>query len=251
MEVALKHYQSIVNLTDKRGLRLICELKRNQESKSQTRDIKKKFLTTIKLIEKTATSLKTKEQVQAKIDVRRIKIGIKNVRNIKEGGIFIETETEKDLVKLIQHFKEQDDLKDHFNINKPRARKPHIICFDISADTEEKTLLDSMEQFSEGMNDFAIKHHYKSRRANSPFDTDNLNNSIENIQSEIKKKLSRTITSSNYSSPKKNAIWWTIKLQIKRSKTRALRSKFQKEQNPNIRAIHKATFKKALAEYKK
>ncbi|GIY52242.1 hypothetical protein CEXT_417111 [Caerostris extrusa] len=157
------------------------------------------------------------------------------------------------------------------------ARKPHIICFDVSSDTEEKTLLDSLqEQFSEGtecMNDFAIKHHYKSRRgvnwiievdpkiwskvtasrklnlevldeisnsdhclwdteepkqqhqnrmsinqrnwltskkiissivrANSLLDTDNLNNSIGNIQSEIKKKLSRTITSSNYSSPKK------------------------------------------------
>ncbi|GIX69405.1 uncharacterized protein CEXT_312971 [Caerostris extrusa] len=112
--------------------------------------------------------LKTKEQVQAKIDVRKIKIGIKNVRNIKEGGILIETISEKDLDKLIQHLKEQDELKENFNINKPTARKPHIICFDISPDTEEKALLDSLqEQFSEGTEsktDFAIKHHFKSRR---------------------------------------------------------------------------------------
>ncbi|GIY89716.1 hypothetical protein CEXT_527161 [Caerostris extrusa] len=81
----------------------------------------------------------------------KIKIGIKNVRNIKRRRNFIETETEKDLDNLIQQFKDQDSLKEHFNINKSTARRPHIICFDVSADTEEKTLLDSLhEQFSEG-----------------------------------------------------------------------------------------------------
>ncbi|GIX77337.1 hypothetical protein CDAR_276631 [Caerostris darwini] len=100
----------------------------SKESKCQNRETKKKFSTTIKPLEKNTTSLKTKEQVQAKIDVRKIKISIKKVRNIKEGGILIETVSVKDQDKLIQHFKEQDELKEKFNINKPTARKPPLFA---------------------------------------------------------------------------------------------------------------------------
>ncbi|GIY68536.1 hypothetical protein CDAR_494401 [Caerostris darwini] len=41
--------------------------------------------TTIKPKETSTTSIKTKSLVQAKIDVRKMKIGTKNVKNIKSG----------------------------------------------------------------------------------------------------------------------------------------------------------------------
>ncbi|GIX80127.1 hypothetical protein CEXT_702822 [Caerostris extrusa] len=70
-----------------------------------------------------------RENCPIKLDVQNLKIGVKNVRNIRNGGILIETESEEDLDKLIQEFKAQDDLNRDFNIQKPTMRKPHIICF--------------------------------------------------------------------------------------------------------------------------
>ncbi|GIX77410.1 uncharacterized protein CDAR_2661 [Caerostris darwini] len=50
---------------------------------------------------------------------------------------------------------------------------------------------------------------------------------------------------------RKNAIWWTRELEIKRSKTRALRRLYQKESNQQIRTIKLASYKKNLVEYKR
>ncbi|GIY00322.1 hypothetical protein CEXT_145101 [Caerostris extrusa] len=126
----------------------------------------------IKPIDTTASSISTKAAVQSKIDIKRAKIGIKNVKFIKNGGLLVETEREEDLDKLIEEFKQIDELKNKFTINKPIDRKPQIICFDVSKDLEEKHLLEYLEaQFAEeetvDEKKFSIKHHYPSKRGNN------------------------------------------------------------------------------------
>ncbi|GIX83506.1 uncharacterized protein CDAR_83521 [Caerostris darwini] len=140
------------------------------KTQKQIRPIsKQKFITTIKPVEKEVDSLTTKKAVQRAIDVRTMSIAIKNVRNINNGGILIETDTEKDLDKLISEFKAKDALKTSFNIAKPVARKPHIICFEISPDTGEDQLMEGLrKQFNDTNEsleaDFSIKHHYQTKR---------------------------------------------------------------------------------------
>ncbi|GIY67524.1 hypothetical protein CEXT_526891, partial [Caerostris extrusa] len=95
-------------------------------------------------------------------------IGVKHVRNIRNGGILIETESEEDLDKLIQEFKAQDVLDRDFTIQKPTLRKPHIICFDVSQDTTEQMLLENLNlQFDDPQDPtdkFQIKHHFASKK---------------------------------------------------------------------------------------
>ncbi|GIY24995.1 hypothetical protein CDAR_453271 [Caerostris darwini] len=64
------------------------------------------------------------------------------------------------------------------------------------------------------------------------------NNSNSNRQTDNRRK-------------KRNAIWWTRELEIKRSKTHALRRLYQKERNQQVRSIKLISYKKNLAEYKK
>ncbi|GIX71710.1 hypothetical protein CEXT_759851 [Caerostris extrusa] len=70
----------------------------------------KKFISAVKPKEESFSSIDTRKTVQSKLDVRNLNIGVKNVRNISNGGILIETETEEDLDKLMQEFKAQDEL---------------------------------------------------------------------------------------------------------------------------------------------
>ncbi|GIY32627.1 hypothetical protein CDAR_287291 [Caerostris darwini] len=97
--------------------------------------VSKKHITTVKPKVETSSSAETRKLVQAKLDIRKLKIGVKQVRNIRNGGIIIETDTDTDLDKLIQEFKLQDELTKNFIIDKPALKKPQIICFDVAQDT--------------------------------------------------------------------------------------------------------------------
>ncbi|GIY54398.1 RNA-directed DNA polymerase from mobile element jockey [Caerostris darwini] len=80
-----------------------------------------------------------------------------------------------------------------------------------------------------------------------------LNCYIKEIQDAIFQENSFIPSAGNNSQIKKrrNAIWWTTQLQIKKKKTIALRRRYQKETDNYIRPLKKAIFKKNLAEYKK
>ncbi|GIY37484.1 hypothetical protein CDAR_459031 [Caerostris darwini] len=93
-------------------------------------------------VEKEVNSQTTKKAVQSAIDVPAMNIAIKNVRNINNGGILIET----DSGKLINEFKAKDALKTSYNIARTVARKPHIICFEVSPDTGETQLVEGLRK---------------------------------------------------------------------------------------------------------
>ncbi|GIY08505.1 hypothetical protein CDAR_313311 [Caerostris darwini] len=104
---------------------------------------------------------------------------------------------------------------------------------------------------------FSIKtsiHKIISKNLNfSQLPASELNNYINKIQDSIFQENSFKPTSlnNNLNKKRRNAIWWTGELEIKKKKTIALRRRFQKETDQNIRSLKKAIFKKNLAEYKK
>ncbi|GIZ01785.1 uncharacterized protein CEXT_744831 [Caerostris extrusa] len=192
---------SLVNLITKQSIKMaqlegrICELHNNNSANNtvfvpkpsyaekaktaapQKRDKSKprvvfqqKFLTTIKpkVINSTNSSIKTKTTIQNKIDIRKINVGVKSVRPIRDGGIIIETINEDDLDKLIAEFKKQDELAGDYNIAKPAARWPQIICFDVATETTKDDILDNLrQQFPKEENietDFIINHSFTNKR---------------------------------------------------------------------------------------
>ncbi|GIY67529.1 hypothetical protein CEXT_526921 [Caerostris extrusa] len=50
----------------------------------------------------------------------------KKVKPIGNGGILVETDSEKDLDKLLEEFRKQDELTKDFVVNKPAARKTSL-----------------------------------------------------------------------------------------------------------------------------
>ncbi|GIX69951.1 uncharacterized protein CDAR_394471 [Caerostris darwini] len=82
--------------------------------------------------------------------------------------------------------------------------------------------------------------------------TNELNTKLNSIQELIFQAASKKPANQlNSNSKKKSSFSWTRELQIKRSKTRALRRLFQKEKDPNFRQIKKLQFKHCQASYKK
>ncbi|GIX77315.1 hypothetical protein CDAR_276491 [Caerostris darwini] len=82
-----------------------------------------------------------------------------------------------------------------------------------------------------------------------------INKLISNLQENIFESLCSKFKHSNKPTTenrkRKNTIWWTRELEIKRSRTRALRRLFQKDRNQQSRQKTPANYKKSLAEYKK
>ncbi|GIX87744.1 hypothetical protein CDAR_617201 [Caerostris darwini] len=91
---------------------------------------------------------------------------------------------------------------------------------------------------------------FKIINNNSHLELHSLQQQIDTIQKEIFDKTSYT-PNNNRKPNKRNTVWWTLELKIKRSKTRALRRLYKKESNDSIRNIKKEAFKKSQSEYKK
>ncbi|GIX89962.1 hypothetical protein CEXT_272111 [Caerostris extrusa] len=85
----------------------------------------KKYISTVKPKEESSSSssIVTRKVVQSKLDVRHFKIGVKHVRNIRNGGILIETEDTLLLENLNLQFDDPQDPTDKFQIKHHFASK--------------------------------------------------------------------------------------------------------------------------------
>ncbi|GIY71306.1 hypothetical protein CDAR_529451 [Caerostris darwini] len=99
-----------------------------------------------------------------------------------------------------------------------------------------------------------------SRIMHQDFDIENLTSSeINSLLSKLQdsvfcslsSKVNPIVQSSSKYKKRRYSIWWTRELEVKRSRTRALRRLFQKERNQLTRQIKHANYKKSIAEYKK
>ncbi|GIY64187.1 uncharacterized protein CDAR_543651 [Caerostris darwini] len=205
-------------------------------SKSRPRQ-QKFFLTMIKPVEITteSTSLNTKRTIQKQIDVKNLPPTFDCSRGQSWTDLILSKNLNHDLAlevsddifnsyhRLLQLTWEQEKIE---STQKKKIKFNHSNWLDIKQ---------------------AI---FKIINNNSHLELHSLQQQIDTIQKEIFDKTSYA-PNNNRKPNKRNAVWWTLELKIKRSKTRALRRLYKKESNDNIRNIKKEAFKKSESEYKK
>ncbi|GIX87699.1 reverse transcriptase domain-containing protein [Caerostris darwini] len=128
---------------------------------------KQQFVTTIRPIDQKNTSIQTKTFIQKNVDITSSKIAIKRVSPINQGGIIIETPTDQDLNKLLHELEKNPSIKNNYTVGKPIKRNPQFICFGLSEETEEQTVLKSIQAICDTIQDngnIRIVHSYKSQR---------------------------------------------------------------------------------------
>ncbi|GIX77324.1 uncharacterized protein CDAR_276551 [Caerostris darwini] len=83
-------------------------------------------------------------------------------------------------------------------------------------------------------------------KAHSSSGFSDLKSLISTIQTEITARLSTTSKNKRLPQRARGAVWWTQELQTKRSKTRALKRLYQKENEPTLRTTKLAAFKRNI-----
>ncbi|GIX79761.1 hypothetical protein CDAR_77381 [Caerostris darwini] len=96
---------------------------------------KRQHLAVVKPINAQSSSANTRNLVQKNIDVNRLKIGVKKVSPIKNGGILIETVEEADLATLVKELESNENIAKDFTVAKSPKRKPQFICYGVSEET--------------------------------------------------------------------------------------------------------------------
>ncbi|GIX77312.1 hypothetical protein CDAR_276481 [Caerostris darwini] len=113
------------------------------------------------------TPANTKSFVQKNVDISRIKIGVKKVSNIKNGGILIEP-VESDLQKLLKELDSNKDLKQEYKMGKPSKRNPQFICYGVDEETKEDTVVSCLKnqcpQAEETEGSIKVVHSFKGPR---------------------------------------------------------------------------------------
>ncbi|GIY57884.1 hypothetical protein CDAR_197071 [Caerostris darwini] len=199
-----------------------------QRSRSRP-NIKNKFETTIKPadINPENTSLKTRRAVQAKIDVKRINVAINSPANTEwsRGQSWIDLILTKNLtndftLEVVDDITNSDHrlLQVTWSLEITHCPSNHKIKFNHSNWLDLKSKI------------FNIISRNIAITSNDPL------KQIANIQKEVLDSAGKHLRHNN-TKRKRNAIWWTQELRIKRSKTRALRRLYQKDQNEATRKI--------------
>ncbi|GIY68080.1 hypothetical protein CDAR_452971 [Caerostris darwini] len=109
---------------------------------------KKQHLAVIKPIDVSTTSSDTKSFIKKAVDITRVRIGVKKVASIKNGGILIEMVNEDDLSTLLKELDYNTSVKEKFTVVKPLKRKPQFICYGVSEETTAESVKASIMRHS-------------------------------------------------------------------------------------------------------
>ncbi|GIX73553.1 uncharacterized protein CEXT_736971 [Caerostris extrusa] len=129
---------------------------------------KKQHLAVIKPLNDQDSSENTRSFVQKNIDINKIKVGVKKVSPIKNGGILIETVEEADLNKLLNELHKNEAISSKFKVAKPQKRNPQFVCYGVNAETKAEEIKTSiMYQCAIEEDSIKMVHSYNSPRGNN------------------------------------------------------------------------------------
>ncbi|GBN12802.1 hypothetical protein AVEN_186951-1 [Araneus ventricosus] len=74
-------------------------------------------------------------------------------KNISNGVIVLEADTDDDIDKLIAQFSKLDSIKKNFSYNKPEKRKPQFTIFGINKDVTKEQLTERLDFKSDLLKD--------------------------------------------------------------------------------------------------
>jgi hypothetical protein len=121
-------------------------------------------------------SVKTRQEIQKLVNPREVKVGVNAVRNIRNGGILIETESKEEGEILIKSMKENRQVADCFEIGVPKKRNPQIIIYNVTEVMEPKEMIDLIveqnEEIEVGEIEYRAKYQIRTGGHNIIFSID-------------------------------------------------------------------------------
>ncbi|GBM15702.1 hypothetical protein AVEN_262875-1 [Araneus ventricosus] len=135
---------------------------RRPRSRSQPRDKKN----TVLIYSKNETdSNKVKDKVQNVINPSKLKIGIRNVKNVKK-GILIECNNDEEIKRLTDEIERNETLKEACEIRKPTKFDPKIIIYRVSENLDIKEGLVKLKERNVELEEAVITHEYLQKTRN-------------------------------------------------------------------------------------
>ncbi|KFM60419.1 Hypothetical protein in type I retrotransposable element R1DM, partial [Stegodyphus mimosarum] len=114
-----------------------------QRSRSRSRKRKEHKLLVFPKDE-SLTSQEVKDHLVKNINPNNLKIGVKSVKNVRKGGVIIETVKEDDIKILEDAIKENQKLKEIVEPQRPVAFKPRIIIYNVKEGIDAETLKETL-----------------------------------------------------------------------------------------------------------
>lgn len=112
------------------------------------------------------TSEETRRDIQRLVSPREIKVGVNAVRKIRKGGIIVEVGNKEDEVKLLESLRNNDTIKEGYEVGTPKRRDPQIILYDVEEDIDPQKMGKSIAEQNDEVEeeDIQFRTRFKSRR---------------------------------------------------------------------------------------
>lgn len=89
-------------------------------------------------------SNETTEFIKGKINPSQLKIGISEIKPIKEGGVIIKCNTQSEVEKIVNAANQDKDMHEKYKIECPRLKNPCIKIVDIETEMDEAELISNL-----------------------------------------------------------------------------------------------------------
>nr|XP_042910838.1 uncharacterized protein LOC122271996 [Parasteatoda tepidariorum] len=103
----------------------------------------KDYIALIRPTNSDTTSEQTKSDILSSLDPNKLKIGVKRLAKIRDGGSLIRTNTERELKILEQEFR-GNNLMEKYGIARPKLINPSIIVFGVDGDIGKEELTEAL-----------------------------------------------------------------------------------------------------------
>ncbi|GBN23375.1 hypothetical protein AVEN_79459-1 [Araneus ventricosus] len=115
--------------------------------------------------EEGSSTEQTKRIIQSKVIPPQLDVKVNNVKNIGKGGIIINSPTSEDFDKLILEFQRKDEIREKFEITKPKLKDPSIIIFNVNEDLTKEAFIEGSKNQNDELAEAnsIVRTSYKSR----------------------------------------------------------------------------------------
>ncbi|GBO20815.1 hypothetical protein AVEN_154277-1 [Araneus ventricosus] len=113
-------------------------------ARSRSRSRTRKLHNVLVIPKNEQSSVDTRKHIQSKVNPSKVNVKVNSLKNVNKGGIIISTPTAQDIDKLIEEFGKIDEIKDNFEIRKPKLLDPRIIVFNVEVSITKEEFLEGL-----------------------------------------------------------------------------------------------------------
>ncbi|GBN90277.1 hypothetical protein AVEN_79033-1 [Araneus ventricosus] len=135
------------------------------QDRSRSRSKARRVHNVLVVPKKEQNSVETRKLIQAKVSPSKLNIKVNSLKSINKGGIIISAPTNDDIDKLIGEFSKIDDIRQNFDIRKPKLLDPSIIIFNVEETVTKEELLEGLKDQNEELSsaNIQVRTSFKSR----------------------------------------------------------------------------------------